>query len=202
MNVYNTVKNGLILYPSIYKNALDVYSHMFICIGNGYEWKNGQLVSIEDRKLATVEEGVIKCLNFHLVDHDPEEYMDALKPLLTEEQYRKHKIANYKRYIDEVKDVFRWEEKIDDFSFAWDEEYQKLHERNEKHPHKQTFINFCNYSKICNLPDNIKKDWLEAAEKMYNIIIENIDRLECRKDETELLTKVKERIKELKKKFQ
>ena len=48
----------------------------------------------------------------------------------------------------------------------------------------------------------MKKDWLEAAEKMYNIIIENIDRLECRKDETELLTKVKERIKELKKKFQ
>lgn len=175
---------------------------MFICIGNGYEWKNGQLVSIEDRKLATVEEGVIKCLNFHLVDHDPEEYMEVLKSLLTEEQYKNHKIANYKRYIEEVKDIFHWEDKIDDFSFAWDEEYKKFHERNENHPNKQTFTNFCNYSRICNLPDNIKKDWLEAAEKMYNIVIENIDRLECRKDETELLAKVKERIAELKKKFQ
>jgi hypothetical protein len=199
MNVYNTIKNSLILYPSIYRNALDVYVHLFICIGNGYEWKNGQLVSIQKEKKATVEDGVDRCLKFHLIEHNPVESHDALKD--NEEYYLKAINRSYMRMIGYVKDIFNWKDKMNDFSFAWDEDYRKLNARNLNQQDKQMFYNFCHYSRICNLPDNIKKDWLEAAEKMYNIVIENIDRLECINDETELLAKVKERIEELKKKF-
>lgn len=199
MNVYNTIKNSLILYPSIHKNALDVYVHLFICIGNGYEWKNGQLVSIQKEKKATVEDGVDKCLKFHLIEHNPVESHNILKD--DEEFYLKVINRSYTRTIGYVNDIFKWKERMNDFSFAWDEEYKRINEINPKHDGKQMFYNLCNYSGICNLPDNIKKDWLEAAEKIYNIIIENIDRLDCMEDTEELLSKVKERIEELKKKF-
>lgn len=44
MNVKDTVRQSLLTYPNIHKNALDVYHHLFCSIGGGYEWKDGELV--------------------------------------------------------------------------------------------------------------------------------------------------------------
>ena len=43
MKLKTYVKHCIMQYPLIYRNALDVYNHLFYVIGNGYEWKNGVL---------------------------------------------------------------------------------------------------------------------------------------------------------------
>lgn len=45
MNVKSTYKDCLLNYPSIFQDPLAVSIHLFSVIGNGYEWKDGELVS-------------------------------------------------------------------------------------------------------------------------------------------------------------
>lgn len=54
------------------------------------------------------------------------------------------------------------------------------------------FYPLSKYSLICNIPDDIKPDWLEAAEAFYNIMLENI---EVVSDKDNLLPRIGERIK-------
>ena len=54
------------------------------------------------------------------------------------------------------------------------------------------------FSAICNLPDDIKPDWLEAAETFYNIMIENRSMVE---DAENNIPNIENRIKELKNKM-
>ena len=58
------------------------------------------------------------------------------------------------------------------------------------------FYGLSNYSAICCLPDDIKPDWLAAAEKMYKIMKKHIDLVDDREG---WMDKIGERIKELKK---
>jgi hypothetical protein len=41
------VHAGLFLYPSLYRDPLDVLDHVFAVNGNGYEWENGELTPWE-----------------------------------------------------------------------------------------------------------------------------------------------------------
>ena len=38
-------------------------------------------------------------------------------------------------------------------------------------PEDEEIYPICEYSKICNIPDDIKPDWLEAAQEMYEWLI-------------------------------
>ena len=38
MTLKDTVKSNLIMYPLISPSKLSVYNHLFLTIGNGYEW--------------------------------------------------------------------------------------------------------------------------------------------------------------------
>ncbi len=54
MNVANTIKQGLLGYPSLFQTPGDVLHQLFVVNGNGYEWAGGQLVYWTDgRKDAT-----------------------------------------------------------------------------------------------------------------------------------------------------
>jgi len=57
----------------------------------------------------------------------------------------------------------------------------------------------CEYSRLCNLPDDIKTDWLIAARDMYNFIIHNPQYIDenYKKDFDEFLPKIKARLEEL-----
>jgi len=44
--------------------------------------------------------------------------------------------------------------------------------------YKFSFFPLFSSSAICNLPDDIKPDWLEAAKKMYEIMVANPDAMD------------------------
>lgn len=66
MTVEQTLRNALILYPSLYDNAFNVYEHWFITNGNGMYWENGELIDFSNSKPLTIEEAINKHFEFHL----------------------------------------------------------------------------------------------------------------------------------------
>lgn len=57
----NVIKKCLIHYPNLFGNRADVMEHLFLTIGNGYEWVNGELVDLEDpenKQLLSIESGL------------------------------------------------------------------------------------------------------------------------------------------------
>lgn len=44
MNVRRTVQHNLLRYPGIFATKSDVFQHLFLVTGNGYEWEGGELV--------------------------------------------------------------------------------------------------------------------------------------------------------------
>ena len=49
-HAYNSVKNALLVYPSLFDEPADVMNHMFLVNGNGWDWsEDGRLVSIDHR---------------------------------------------------------------------------------------------------------------------------------------------------------
>ena len=193
MTFKDTLRTSLMLFPSIHPNALTVYDHLFCVIGNGYSWENGELVENGETQVS-LKDAVIKSIEFHLMDPvvDPFDNIDLgldyVKIILN------HK---YKSVIDEIEMIFDVDNRMKDFSFETPDKYFGY----DKHltiEDKYMLYDICEYSKICNLPDDIKPDWLEAAEKMYDIIVTNPERV---KDDKNLLPKVKERIEELKDKL-
>ena len=44
MTVRDTVIDMIRRHPLITKNKVDAYDHLFMTVGNGYEWVDGELV--------------------------------------------------------------------------------------------------------------------------------------------------------------
>lgn len=44
-NFETTVRTSILTFPGLHKNRSDVIQHLFFVVGNGYEWRNGELVS-------------------------------------------------------------------------------------------------------------------------------------------------------------
>jgi hypothetical protein len=145
MTVKETLKRCLLQYPSIFPNKWAVYHQWFIVNGNGYEWKNGQLISIDDKQCKNISDAIEKHFEFYLSEHS----------LLTSPL--KHTIKSCKKNI---LDSLNWKERAKDFS----------KQREELYP-------LCQYAKILNTPEDIKADWKEAAQEMYEWLAINYNDL-------------------------
>jgi len=68
MTVKESLKNSLLLYPSIHQNKWAVYHHWFAINGNGYEWKNGELVDMYDNNSITMLQAINKHIKYRTKD--------------------------------------------------------------------------------------------------------------------------------------
>jgi len=50
MNLEETIQHAYDVYPDLYQERYKVLDHLFFTIGNGFEWKSGELVCYEDDK--------------------------------------------------------------------------------------------------------------------------------------------------------
>lgn len=64
MNVKDSLRASLLLYPSISPNKWAVYHHWFAVNGNGLEWVNGELVD-DDRKVPTIQKAIVEQCKFN-----------------------------------------------------------------------------------------------------------------------------------------
>ena len=204
MNVKDTVKRSLMLYPSITVNALDGYDHMFCVIGNGFEWKDGELVELSEEKDAgvpTLREAVDKTLRFKLL-HNPASgleaamlHLDIDKDDFFEKAAENMMVRTYNSINEDISLLFRTDERLNDLEPHTAERYPEV-----RHIFPFRIYELCEYSKLCCLPDDIRPDWLEAAEWMYEFVrthreLWSDDRIS---DYEEWLPKIEARINELK----
>ena len=186
------------MYPTVEHNRLSVLNHLFLVIGNGYEWKNGELVEIGVKQTkATIEKAILKIVTRGLkVDSLKNwfEIAEVHREINEGNEDDKYKFVSDSICRDIKKDIvltFDIENRMKDMT-----PYSDF----ERFPFK--FYPICEYSELCNLPDNIKPDWFAAAKEIYEFVVANpqLIRDEDKKLYDEWLPKIKNRIEELEKK--
>jgi len=215
-SVEQTVRNDLLLWPSIHVNRFSVLHHLFCVIGNGFEWKNGELVETGSKgcKDVSIEEAVKRIIDDELSIKDILSYMflgmlsndkEKASPFIKDELVNVVD-AERKRIINDINDLvsmsFRIDERQADMSYPSYEKYP-YHTVELYKNYDVKFYPICEYSRLCNLPDDIKTDWLIAARDMYNYIIVNPQYIDenYKKDFDEYLPKIKARLEELENKL-
>ena len=208
MNVQDTVKRMLMICPSTSINAIDVYDHLFCTIGNGFRWEDGELVEISDVPLnvPTLYEAIDNVMQFKMVEN-PYSLFESTQTIYRmqhngyddqKEIVKSFSTKMYNMLKESVSLICRTEERLNDFEVPTRKRYPEIFMKN----YEFYLYGIYSYSKICNLPDDIKPDWLEAAERMFNFI-KNHPETRRKSQEVEYnkwIPKIEERIKELKSK--
>ena len=207
MNVKDTVRNSLLCFSGIHRNILDVYDHLFCVIGNGFEWKGGELVESDEDKPISLLDAVRHVVEFELLesaaisssasfDYDKEN-PDP------EGMLRKYSRKRYESIMEELDMMERIDERMDDFTVPTSEKYAGMKPIEETACHLGEpvwqFYPLCEYSKMCCIPEDVKPDWLAALRQLYDFMEAHHELLHYTgyNDQVEILHKAGKRIAEL-----
>lgn len=135
------IKRALLLYPSVFPNRWAVLHHWFAVNGNGLKWEKGKLVDINPKPFISVEEAITLATINH--DMGVESYKGNLIEKAMTKFYKDELVTDLNR-------INNWEKSIKDMT-----------PREELYP-------LCRFAKMCNIPDNIHPEWLEAIKEFCN----------------------------------
>lgn len=154
MNVEDTLKTYLLKWPFTMTNKLAVLDQLLLVYGNGMEWRNGELVAL--------------CAD----EETPPTMEDAVHNVIRSTFSKKIEPWSEEWLHDEVSLIFRLEERMNDMSVATQQKYPYSFVRESAKVDRlhRIFYPICGFSAICDLPDDIKPDWLTAAKEMYEFI--------------------------------
>lgn len=158
MKLKTYVKHCIMQYPLIYRNALDVYNHLFYVIGNGYEWKNGVLHAYGFKTKSKLE--CVKAVIDEHIESTKKREKDYTKEIfisrLSKQDIDELIIMSYKgslkRALSEIEIVMNAEKLAEDFT----------PQENFK------FYPLSKYAKCMQIPDDIQPDWLEGINMINN----------------------------------
>lgn len=198
MTVRDTIIDMIRRHPLITKNKVDAYDHLFMTVGNGYEWVDGELVywnkeqrfkigiesAIHDRLFGTDKDILMTTIfKSHLNDvrydfletpdsNEQDMIIDVKAGELTDRM-----ISQKVRLMGQILKILHAEEEAD--KACW------MHNESD-------LYDLSGYSKICNIPDNITDDWKEAIIEFYNFIMTDLHLkiIEYRKKYGERLTNI------------
>lgn len=191
MKVKDAVKASIMLYPTIHKTKLDVYEHMFLVIGNGYDWVNGELVA--EKRVPTVQKAIEKELNdnfqydliknFHVfwdlkefaieVQEEGEFIDESTKDSITKkyaqiitDRFKEH-LEKKNRNIQIILNAKKIAE--EELHYVEDPETAEtakfVNETIELYPLSEK------YSYLLNTPDDIKDDWRDAIIEFCDYLL-------------------------------
>lgn len=171
-SVKDTVFEMMTQYPSLFKNKTDCYAFLFFRNGNGYNWIDGELVSISpDHKGGPAFEN----------EHDA--VVEAKKE--TSHDYG-DKYYNYIR-LDVRRNNMMIHFAINNIDLIMDESIDFYTTQNK------IYYDGTDYCLLMKIPDDAKDDWVEAAEEVIRNITpyitqkSNIDSIYSDEKLTELL---------------
>ena len=176
MSFRNHLRKVMITYPSLFPAPIYVYDHLFLTIGNGYEWKDGELVYDDENSLCNSTEEAIDRLFSDFVDD-----IETVSHPGTDDVFRakfiNRKVTVNKKYIHNILHV---EENLDVLTI----------------PHSSSFefYSLSKYSAIANIPDDVHYDWIKAIKDFVDILDKNKDKF---KDCDNLFDGIKERVNSL-----
>ena len=198
MTVRDTVIDMIRRHPLITKNKVDAYDHLFMTVGNGYEWVDGELVywnkeqrfkigiesAIHDRLFGTDKDILMTTIfKSHLNDvrYDFLETPDSLEQDMIIDvkagELTDRMISQKVRLMGQISKILHAEEEAD--KACW------MHNESD-------LYDLSGYSKICNIPNDITDDWKEAIIEFYNFIMadSHLKIIEYRKKYGERITEV------------
>ena len=153
MTVKDTIKSMITMHPRLFSTKLSVYDHLFLTNGNGYKWENGQLISKDDEENCSIDDGLEALFNDELQYDFLEDYLNVTTD--SEDIINYFKRRN-KEKLELVKVIINYEKIINEKLY--------LHNKEELYP-------LCKYSKILNIPDDIKDDWKDAIKEFLDFIM-------------------------------
>ena len=172
MKFVDTVKHIMATYPSVNENVFDVYNHLFLTIGNGFNWVNGELVSDTLSKTSSIS--CTDKLLTNLISRIKiiSDVREPLRNSLIDRTFE-----NYKNVLSTITQI---ENSICNMSVPTES--------------PDVFDDLNEFSALANLHDNIKSDWLCAAKRFIDLIKSHKDLI---KDDSNLLDKIDEHISNL-----
>jgi hypothetical protein len=137
MTVHDTIKQAMVEYPRIFPSRVQVIHHLFWVIGNGYEWKDGELISIDPPHPITP----------YQTDKNSMEQNAEWREVLSDPAlYDTLFAGREKSLVDFSKFVFDNDNFVDSYRI----------DLNDVYPLSE-------YAKVLTVPSDVKKDWLNAA---------------------------------------
>lgn len=185
MKVELTIQSMFDEYPTLFKERADCLDHLFVCIGNGYKWKNGELISLESKyKKADKDEFKSHLVNGKAFQHN-------LFSLRDESIYY-HNLRKAEGKPDIFADIYTQEELEEmhqkHVASLPDDIYHTRPRRERWYCHRKDaegneYIDLSkNYAKLFNYPEDIKPDWLAAIEETKQLLLEDLGDLITKKD--------------------
>lgn len=178
-------------YPELYKSRVQVLRSLFLMIGTGEEWHKGRIESPKGAPIISSPYETIKRLREELSENIGK-YPMFINDYLNENKVLEDTVNNAIKISKNKKVNFK----------ALDEDI--FHPRNivklikpEADWVKWNFGYIYKESPICNLPDDIKPSWLEAARELLDILWHNQDRIMSGK---EYLPEIENRLQNLEEK--
>ena len=144
-------------YPTLHHNRTEALHALFIIIGNGYHWINGELRCHDDTK---------KLVAFDAVDR-ADEY------LATHFEEQKQSMADWPEALHDLRQEHsqRLSQQIVERAAEKREVRAQIAQRVQEKPPIKSLYPLCEYAQICNLPDNIKEDWLLGAQEALDLAL-------------------------------
>lgn len=206
MIVKDTLKEMVLTYPRIFNSKLSLYNHLFLTVGNGYVWLNGELCDrypydgiINDYQI--IEKSNENMLNdYQIIEKSIEKVLtndfsyDLMEPYLDICEETKSIIEYFKIFnkdsLKQIKTILNVDNIINE-----NLEYSLLKKQDEEmYMNQYPFLYpLSQYSAILNIPNNIKNDWKEAIKEFYNFILnsENENIIRYKEEYSDLLNSIK-----------
>ena len=153
MTIKDTIKSMIIMHPRLFPTKLSVYDHLFLTNGNGYRWKNGELISEDDEENCSIDDGLEALFNNELQYDFLEDYLNATTD--SEDIINYFKRRN-KEKLELAKVIINYEKIIN----------EKLYITTDV-----VLYPLCEYAKILNIPNDIKDDWKDAIKEFLDFIM-------------------------------
>ena len=171
MTYKDTVITCLKNYPMLYPNRLTVDDHLFAVIGNGYEWKDGQICAIDDsQECEDCIDMARSCFDV-IYSEIPADVVQRYNNYDAKQKYMAGRITQEK-WDDEHPELAKTLKKV-----LGKRDYSKLPDEDWFEPVTGDFefsvYPICKYSKLTCIPDNVQPDWLEAIEHFVDYCLQH-----------------------------
>lgn len=156
--------------PTLFKERCDCLNHLFCTIGNGYEWRNGELCSNDDDY--NIDEPYLESC---LVDDKAHQY-NKLSLKAESQLYENERITD--GWYEDFKEICP-EFDIEEMKASRQRTINKLpddvyHKRERKYRWYFYLSGYCTkHAKLFNYPDDIKPDWLAGIEECKAMLRED-----------------------------
>ena len=179
MNVELTIQEMFDNYPTLFKERADCLNQLFCCIGNGYEWFNGELVDVYNDHTNSY----INCLQSRLVNDKAYQY-NKMSLRAESQHYENERIAEgwYEEFKERYPDtdiLYLKEAMQKTINKLPDDVYYTEPVRKKRWsfyiniPGNERMHFPTKFAFLFNYPDDIKSDWKNAIEECRKLLIED-----------------------------